>query len=224
MCGRGDQTLSWAKIHELLQIAQPADASNLQPNYNVAPTQEVFVCTEHEGARRIEQMRWGLVPIWAKELPKYSTFNAKADGLTEKATWKGSLNKMRCIVPFSGFYEWTGPKGKKQPYRITRKDGDPLLMAGLWAFNDKIDGELRSFTIITTKTNKVMSELHHRMPVILSPKEVGKWLAGPWDEAKDTMLKPCPDSWLTASPVSTDVGSVRNNKPELTEPIGDPIF
>ena len=224
MCGRGDQSLSWAKIHELLQIIQPENASNLQPNYNVAPTQEVFVCTEHEGERRLEQMRWGLVPIWAKELPKYSTFNAKADGLADKATWKGSLNKMRCIVPFSGFYEWTGPKGQKQPFRITRKDGDPLLMAGLWAFNDKIDGELRSFTIITTGVNKVMSELHHRMPVILNPKDVGKWLAGPWDEAKKKLLKPAPNTWLTASPVSKDVGAVRNNKPELIEPIGDPIF
>lgn len=224
MCGRGDQTLSWANIHELLQIIQPVKASNLQPNYNVAPTQDVFVCTEHEETRRLEQMRWGLVPIWAKELPKYSTFNAKADGLGEKATWKGSLNKMRCIVPFSGFYEWTGPKGKKQPFRITRKDGDPLLMAGLWAFNDRIDGELRSFTIITTGVNKVMSKLHHRMPVILNPKDVGKWLTGTWDESKDKMLKPCPNNWLTASPVSTDVGSVKNNRPELTEAIGDPIF
>ena len=102
MCGRYTHRLSWSELRKLMTITTPPPETNLQPNYNVAPTHDVPVCTQHDGERRLEMMRWGLVPIWAKEWPKYSTFNAKCESVEEKATWKGSLNKMRCVIPASG--------------------------------------------------------------------------------------------------------------------------
>jgi putative SOS response-associated peptidase YedK len=119
-----------------------------------------------------------------------------------------------------------GPKGKKQPYIIRRKDGAAMMIAGLWAFNDKIDPNgIRTFTIITCPANKVMSGIHDRMPVILSEDDLDLWLgAEPWSEAHRALMKPCPDEWLEAYPVSKDVGNVRNNREDLIDPIGDPIF
>lgn len=230
MCGRGDQSLTWEQINTLLRIdgskpGKPAP-SNYQPNYNVAPTHSVVICTERDGERQVQQMAWGLTPGWAKEPPKFATINAMCETIEEKATWKPSLNKLRCVVPFNGFYEWGGVKGKKQCYRITRRDGAPLLLAGLWAFNERIDPKgMRTFAIVTCPANNVMKLIHHRMPVVLSEKEVDDWLDGaPWGDQHRALLRPCPDDWLTAVPVSQDVGNVRNNRPDLLTPIGDPIF
>lgn len=226
MCGRGDQSLTWGEICALLEIIDAEPPDNMRPNYNVAPTHDVLICSERDGKRVVERMRWGLVPVWAKELPKYSTINAMSETIEEKATWKGSLNKMRCVVPFNGFYEWRGPKGAKQPFYIRRRDGAPMLIAGLWAFNDKIDpAGMRSFSIITYPANKTMSALHARMPVILNPRDVDLWIgSGPWSDETRALLRPCPEVVLTAYPVGKAVGSVKNTGPELVEPIGAAAF
>ncbi len=226
MCGRFWSSLTWEEYRALLDLPGAPPATNFQPNWNAAPTHEVLICAQHDGKRALEQMRWGLIPVWAKEPPKFSTFNAKMETLEEKATWKGSLNKMRCVLPVSGFYEWRGPKGSKQPFAIKRRDGRPLMLAGLWAFNDRIDpAGVRSFTIITCEANKAMGALHTRMPVMLAEDDLDRWLGPePWGDAQRALLKPCPDDWLTAFPVAKEVGAVRNNRSELIAPAGDPIF
>ncbi len=226
MCGRFTQLATWREYWEAIQIITGREEdkppkSNLRPNYNVAPTHDVVVFSAHG----IELMRWGLIPIWAKEKPKFSTFNAKSESIEDKATWKGSLNKMRCIVPANSFYEWKREGKTKTPYSIGRKDDGLLYFAGLHAFNDKIEGEIRSCTIITTEPNDNMAKIHSRMPVILNEKQAGVWLRGDryTDEHRD-LLKPCPKSWLTAIPVASDVGSVKNNKAELLEAVGGKLF
>lgn len=226
MCGRFWASLTWEQYRKLLDLIGEPPESNFEPNWNAAPTHDVLVCNEHDGRRRLEKMRWGLVPGWAKEPPQFSTINAKAETLEEKATWKGALNKMRCVVPVSGFYEWRGPKGNKQPFAIARKDGGPMLLAGLWSFNDRIDKDgVRSFAIITCPANRVMGEIHDRMPVILDPSALECWLGpAPWGDAHRALLAPCPDDWLTAWPVSKDVGAVKNNRPDLVAPISAAIF
>lgn len=223
MCGRFKFIESWETLRDLMELVVPP-TSNLPPNYNAAPTQDIVVVTAREGHRRLETMRWGLVPIWAKEMPRFATFNAKAEGLEEKATWKGSLRRMRAVVPATSFYEWTGPKGDKQPYEIRRRDGAPLLFAGLWAVNDRIGEEMRSATIITCPPNGPMARLHNRMPVILEPVEIGTWLEADWGEGPRALLRPATDDTLTARPVSREIGSVRNNGPEVAPPVGEPIF
>lgn len=225
MCGRVVQNLTWKEIRDLLKITEDT-GSNLQPNWNGAPTQQLFVSTQHEGERKLEQMSWWLTPVWAKEKPKYPTFNAKCETIEEKPTWKGSLNKMRCVVPVSGFYEWKGPKGEKQPYYITRRDGQPMLFAGLYAFNNKIDPDgLLSFTIITCEPNENMAKLHNRMPVIMDASDIDGWLSDdPWGDDHRPLMAPCDDNLITAVPVSNEVGSVKNNHENLIEPSGDAIF
>lgn len=227
MCGRFWNALSWEDYRDSLGLTGAPPDTNFRPNWNTAPTHTVLICSEHDGERRVEEMKWGLVPVWMKERPKFSTINAKAETIEEKATWKGSLNKMRCVVPVSGFFEWRRGAGKtKQAYAIKRRDGEPLLMAGLWAFNDKVDADQpRSFAIITCPANKVMGAVHNRMPVILDPTDLDLWLGSePWGDAHRALLKPCPDDWLAAYPVSNDVGSVKNNEPDLVNPEGEPIF
>lgn len=226
MCGRFWASLSWEEYRKLLNLLGDPPETNFAPDWNAAPTHDVLVCSDHDGKRRLEKMNWGLVPVWAKEPPEFSTINAKCETLEEKATWKGSLNKMRCVVPVSGFYEWRGPKGKKQPFAIKRRDGMPMLLAGLWAFNDKINKDgVRSFAIVTCPANKTMGEIHSRMPVILDPADLDLWLsAAPWGEGHRALMRSCPDDWLTAFPVSKEVGAVRNNYPELIEPAGEAIF
>lgn len=226
MCGRFWASLTWEEYRALLDLKGPAPPSNFAPNWNAAPTHQVLIARRAEAARALEPMRWGLVPPWAKEYPKFATFNAKSETLDEKATWKSSLNKMRCAVPISGFYEWRGPRGNKTPYAVKRRDGQPMLLAGLWAYNDKIEPEgLRSFAIVTCPANKAMSAIHDRMPVILEKSDLDLWLgAEPWGPGPRALLKPAPDDALTAYPVSRDVGSVKNNRPDLIAPVGDPLF
>ena len=230
MCGRAVQKPTWKELHDLLKILEQGDLSNLQPTWNLAPTQDAYVCIEHDGERKLRTMSWWLVPSWAKEKPKYPTFNARIETLEEKPTWRGCLNSGRCVIPVSGFYEWQGAKGNKQPYYITRRDGDPMLLAGLWAINNKIragDGSLdwQSCTIITCAANRDMAMLHDRMPVILEKGDVDVWLAdGSWSDMHRALMVPSGEGILTASPVTKDVGAVQNDHEELIAATGDAVF
>src|SRR5580704_7823319 len=156
--------------------------------------------------RTPKMMRWGLLPHWAKdEKIAYSTFNARAEEFTGKPAFRDAWkNGQRCLVVTDGFYEWKklDPKGKeKQPYAIAMADDGQMVMAGLWATwkDPKSGSEIQSCTILTTGANGVMGELHNRMPVILTEKE----------------LKPCADADLKIWPVDKRVGNVRNKGPEL---------
>lgn len=223
MCGRFFVSMTWTQYRDLLKLTTPPPETNFQPNWNAAPTHDVLVCAApgEGGARRLEKMRWGLIPAFAKETPRYSTINAMREGIEGKATWRGSLDGRRCVVPIDGFYEWMGPKGAKQAFVIRRKDGAPLLLAGLWAFNDKVDPQgIKSFAIITCPANATMRALHERMPVILAPADLDRWLsAEPWSAALSALLSPCPDDILETYRVGKAVGNVRHNAETLIAPI-----
>jgi putative SOS response-associated peptidase YedK len=226
MCGRFFVSMTWEQYRALLELTTTPPESNFAPDWNAAPTHDVLLGVSSKGERRLVKMRWGLVPSWAKQAPKFATINAMCEGIEEKASYKGSLDKMRCVVPVNGFYEWRGPKGEKQPYVIRRKDGEPILLAGLWAYNPDIFPQTpRTFTIITCPANKAMSAIHERMPVILAKESLDLWLgAGAWSDEHRALLRPCPDGWLEAYPVNKDVGNVKNMGAYLADPVGDPIF
>ena len=220
MCGRYSHHLSWREIHDLYELTSAP--SNLEPSYNVCPTQAVQTVIEREGERELVPMRWGLVPSWWKKAAKDTpaTFNARAESVAEKPMFRGALRRSRCLIPISGYYEWkAGPEGK-QPYYFTRADGAPITVAGLWdEWRDPASGEpLKSCAMIITAANAFVSDTHDRMPVILERDGFTPWLRG---EAGVELLKPCADHVLRKWPVSKRVNSSRTSGDDaaLIEPV-----
>jgi len=227
MCGR---FVSTSPPDELAAYfgATAAPEASLEPNYNVAPTQDVLAVVEDGGERHLDAFFWGLVPSWAKDVKIGSRMiNARAETLAEKSAYKKSFETRRCLVPADGFYEWKklggGSKPKKQPVFITRADGAPLAFAGIWSvWRSPAEDQppLRSLTIVTTTPNELMATVHDRMPVILPEERWATWLDR--DERDldglTKLLVPAPEGLLTLTPVSTLVNNVRNNGPELLEP------
>jgi putative SOS response-associated peptidase YedK len=146
--------MSWRELVELYRLTDDQPALNVPARYNVAPTQQVPIVRLEDGRRRLAMVRWGLVPFWAKDLNVgYKMINARAETVAEKPSFRTAFRKRRCLVPASGFYEWKGPAGEKQPYYITLKGG-PMTFAGLWESWRSAEGEtIESCTIIVTDAN-----------------------------------------------------------------------
>lgn len=193
------------------------------PNFNVAPTQQVPVVVE--GPRRFEVMRWGLVPFWARDHRiGRRTINARAETLIDKPAFRAAFRARRCLVPADGFYEWTGPRGKRQPLNVHRADEHPLALAGLWESHAEYGS---TFTIVTTAPNAYMAAFHHRMPAILERNDWDAWLSAEDEDPawRTSLLRPAADHVLTSHPVSPAVNSVANNGSHLVEPLVDnPLF
>ena len=226
MCGRYYRRSDKQRIAEAFRIGVPSSFEIL-PDYNVAPTtfQPVIVEDRDSGERMIRAMYWGLVPYWAEDPKKLgvSTINAKAETLTSKRIWREPLMKRRCLVPADGFYEWekTGAK-TKQPWAIAAKGDAPFAFAGLWDRWRSADKktELESFTIITTEANELTAPMHERMPVILMPRDYERWLNRE-DSVRPPvdLLRPFESSLMHSWRVGSAVGNVKNNSPELLQPV-----
>lgn len=192
------------------------------PRFNIAPTQQIWTITNEDGTRRAEPMRWGLIPVWAKSANQIrSSFNARDDKVASSGLWKRPLARTRCIIPANGFYEWTGPKGDRQPHLIRLKDGGLLGFAGLFdTWQNRETGEtVRSCAIITTGPNALMEPIHDRMPVILDIEAEALWL-DPATEDPDrlsALLQPYPAEEMEEYLVSTAVNSSRGDSPEMIE-------
>ena len=233
MCGRFTLTADPDLVARRFG-APPIQGGGTVPRYNVAPTQTVVTVTA-AGERRLEQMRWGLIPAWAKDPDIGSKLiNARAETLDEKPAFRRLLGTRRCLIPADSFYEWaTGQGGRKQPLRITLTTGEPFAFAGLWdewtprhAGNDAngaAGGPLRTCTIITCGPNAVMAPIHHRMPVILTPGAEAVWLDPQVREPERVLplLVPYPAEEMIVYPVSPAVNSPANDSPQLVLPLGD---
>ncbi len=222
MCGRFTITTPPEALRALFNyVEQP----NFPPRYNIAPTQPVPIVTLINGQRHFQLVRWGLVPSWSKEMPKSVLINARAETIHEKPSFRGGIRHRRCLVPADGFYEWqTGQGGTKQPYLIRRKDRAPFAMAAIWEDWLTADGsELDSCAIITTAANDTLAPIHHRMPVILDPKEWDRWLDAVETPAKEAtkLLQPAPNDLMDAVPVSDRVNRVSQDDPTLLDPVAD---
>jgi len=200
------------------------DLEDLPPfaaSYNIAPqsVQPVVRQGRDTGEREFGLLRWGLVPFWAKDAKiGYSTINARAEEAAQKPAFREALRKRRCLIPADAFYEWerSDPKNK-QPFAIALKSGEPYAFAGLWERWRPKEGEaLETFTILTTDANEVLEPIHNRMPVILEPKDYERWLEpAAEDRLPVDLLRPFAAEQMIAWPVSSRVGNVRNNDPEL---------
>jgi putative SOS response-associated peptidase YedK len=223
MCGRFTDRYTWRELKELYDITTPYLASNFPPRFNIAPTQLSFVVRlNRDGARELAEMKWGLVPSWSKDAKGgFSTFNAKAETVAEKPTFRTAFKQRPCLVVADGFYEWKKlPDGAKQPYFITRADAKPFAFGGLWEWwraKDAPEGDkgLETFTIITTPPNALCATVHDRMPLMLAKEEFAKWLGTV--EERTALLRPFPAEDMTMWPVGKAVGNVKNTGAELVE-------
>jgi putative SOS response-associated peptidase YedK len=188
--------------------------------WNVAPTDPVGFVRLKDGRREAAVGRWGLVPHWWRkpvaEL-KAATFNARAEEAAAKPMFRDAWVARRCLVPAIGYYEWAGPKGDKTPWFITMRRNTPgILFAGLWAAA-RVDGEwLLSCTILTTEAGPATRHLHPRSPVVLTEEAAERWLLAP----DASLMRSIPDDRVDMWPVDRAVGQVRNDGPELAEPVG----
>ena len=194
------------------------------PNYNVAPTDPVpVVAVSRTGARRLGQMRWGLVPSWARTASGGARLiNARVETVRTQAAFRSAFARRRCLLPADGFYEWERlAGGSKQPWFVRRRDRAPLAMAGLWeVWSTPQGGLLRTCTVLTAAANAVMAPIHDRMPVLLEPSHWAAWLdRGSADvDHLYRLLGPADDDLLERRPVTSRVNSVRNNGPDLLDP------
>jgi putative SOS response-associated peptidase YedK len=219
MCGRFTQHLSWEELQRLADlIGQPR---NLQPRYNVAPTTTIEVIRPASAGNELVQMRWGLAPSWWKkplrELP--ATFNARAETIAERPMFRSAFAARRCIIPASGFYEWTGAKGAKTAHYFLASDRRPLAFAGLYECcrNIESDAKVNSATIIVGPANRWMRRFHDRMPVILDWRDADAWMRG---ENPGALLHPPPEDALQEWIVSPRVNRSgdADDDPTLIEP------
>jgi putative SOS response-associated peptidase YedK len=221
MCGR----FALATEKHLLEILFELDLQpdfDFKPRYNIAPAQKVPVVRldSKEGKRELTEMKWGLVPFWAKDISIGNRLiNARAETVAEKPSFRDAFKKRRLLVPASGFYEWKKTAGRKTPYYISNADRRLLALAGLWERWDKEGEPLETFTILTTAPNSLVAELHDRMPVIISQADYENWLQPDPDFVElEQLFRPYPEEKLRVTAVSSLVNNPANECPELLQP------
>jgi putative SOS response-associated peptidase YedK len=243
MCGRYASSRRPEDLLEEFEIVESRVEKPLEPDFNVAPTKEVYAVVERPPSkdspeppqRQLRVLTWGLVPSWAKD-PKIGSrmINARMESVAEKPAFKRAFAVRRCLLPADGYFEWypteqLTAKGKprKQPFFIRPKDHGTLAMAGLyeiWRDPTRDDDDPHRFrwtcTVITTEAEDDVGAIHDRMPLMVGADRWGSWLdpRTPQDSLLD-LLEPAAPGRLEAYPVSADVGNVRNNGPELLEPL-----
>jgi putative SOS response-associated peptidase YedK len=245
MCGRFALYTPPAKVARYFQanLAEGAEGEHA-PSWNVAPTDSVLGVRDRpprpvpaeeggeppagEPERILMSFRWGLIPWWSKDAKSGSRlFNARAETVATRASFRDAFKERRIIVPADGFYEWHKTKtGAKQPHYFSRADGQPLAFAGLAErWRDKNAGPdaplVRSCTVITTSAGPDMSGIHDRMPVILDPSVFDVWLDPANEDIEElrALLRPPPAGTVVHHPVGPRIGNVRNNDPTLIESV-----
>jgi len=220
MCGRYAAFLPAEAVARLFHTVNPLP--NVAPSWNVAPTQSAMVVRRHpeSGERHLDLLSWGLVPHWTKDIATARRpINARSETVATSGMFRSAFAQRRCIVPGDAFYEWQARPDGKQPYAIARTDGQPLAFAGLWEGCRLPDGSVvRSFTIVTTAAIGGMTALHERTPVILEQADWAAWLG---EAAGDpaALLHPVPEGTLRWWPIGRAVNAVRNNAPEILQPL-----
>jgi len=223
MCGR---FVGFRKYEELVRYF-PIDESvcSVTASYNIAPTRKVLAIHHREGKNILDQFHWGLVPFWAKDRSMGARMiNARAETLSEKPSFKHAYKRRRCLIPADGFFEWSGPKEKKQPYLFTLPDKTPFVFAGIW---DTWRGKKRSVpayrscAIITTAASASVRDIHHRMPAILTPEAYDVWLDPENIDTNqlDATLKRHIITEMVRHPVSNQVNSTDTDESRNIEPM-----
>jgi putative SOS response-associated peptidase YedK len=222
MCGRFTLTHPTEALAQLFAAA-PANDLPEGPRYNICPTQAVAAVVSADGARRLVPLRWGFVPHWYKSPADGPLLiNARAESLAEKPAFRAAARARRCLIPASGFYEWTvegeGPRPARLPWYIHAADGSPLAMAGVWQEWERGAERLVTCAVVTCPANARLAALHDRMPVFVAPGDFALWLGeeGPGDAR---LMRPAPEELLAFHRVDPAVNSNRAQGAELIAPL-----
>jgi putative SOS response-associated peptidase YedK len=196
------------------------------PRYNIAPTQQVPIVRQdrNEPKRTFSPVRWGLIPSWAKDRSiGFKTINAMSETAAEKPAFRDAMKQRRCLIPSDGFYEWLRINSKeKQPYNFCMVDDAVFAFAGLWErWRDPAGEVIETCTILTTKPNVLVADVHDRMPAILKPEDYELWLdSGMTDAALlADCLQPFDPRLMKKYPVSTRVSRTENDDAECAREV-----
>ena len=220
MCGRFTMMLMPNEMIEAFDLE--AMSMEWVPRYNVAPSQPVAVVTDPH-TRRLDFMQWGLVPSWARDISiGNKLINARAETINEKPSFRTAFQRRRCLILADGFYEWSKANKSKgitaEPYLFQLKGGAPFAFAGLWENWESSEGDvLKSCTIITTRANGLVAQVHERMPVILTPENAWNWLEAKPASQLLGMLQPFSAEKMIMQSVSRLVNDPRREGPEIIQ-------
>ena len=221
MCGRYASARSVQDLAVAFGIRDDHVESTLEADWNVAPTKPISAVLDRGAGPVLTSVRWGLVPSWADD-PAIGPrlINARLETAWEKPAFRNALAERRCLIPADGWYEWaTLPDGTRQPYFLTRDDGQVLAFAGLWeVWRDAEGRPLPTATILTGEAPADLRDVHDRAPVVLPPQTWAQWLdrRSPQDDVR-AVLRPTDEGVVQPRPVGPAVGDVRANGPELVE-------
>lgn len=219
MCGRFTLTDNIVQLQAFFEFHFNEE---MTPRYNVAPGQNILTIVSDGTARTGKNMKWGLIPSWAKdEKIGYKMINARGETLEEMPSFKHAFQRRRCLIAADGFYEWKKTDSGKQPYRFVMKDRKPFAFAGIWETWTKGSQLLTTCTIITTGPNDVTKDVHDRMPVILPADTYEAWLDPKFQQIKELkeLFRPYPAEKMEKYAVSTLVNSAKNELPDLITPV-----
>ena len=231
MCGRVALFTPPIRLARLLDAALAAGIEpDGHPSWNVGPQRRLFAVAQRENERVLDRYRWGLIPSWSKDASIGNRlFNARAETVAEKPSFRSAFAKRPCAIPVDGCFEWDHRVATaKQPNFFSRADGDPLVLAGLYEYwrnpeTPDDDQLVRTCTVITTTPSDDIDGIHDRMPVVLELADVETWInvSDYGADERSQLLRPAPAGTLVHHRVDSAVGSVRNDSPELIEALGD---
>ncbi|MEI6898387.1 MAG: SOS response-associated peptidase [Bacteroidota bacterium] len=215
MCGRFSFAIEDALINERFGVS--VRSAVYKARYNCAPSQELAIISSGS-PETLSFFKWGLVPLWAKDRTiGNKMINARAETITEKASFRQAFKGRRCIVPADGFFEWKR-SSLKIPYRFSLLDSSLFAMAGIWeTWKDHSGNDLHTFAIITTSANALVARIHDRMPVILNRADEQKWIGETSTNELISLLRPFDHELMKAHRVSQKVNSPFNDSPDLVE-------
>jgi len=200
------------------------------PRYNIAPAQPVLIARhDMKGAPELVLVRWGLIPSWVKDPRTLSSplINARAETAADKPSFRGALRHRRCLVPTTGFYEWTGARGAKQPHLVRMTGHEVFALGGVWETWLGADGsEIETMAILTTAASGDVARIHERMPVIITEENFARWLdcrSGMAEGIRD-LLEPLPAGRLTIVAVNPKLNNPRAEGADLQEPAIATLF
>ncbi len=207
---------------QLFQQEFDLDPEGVEPHFNIAPTDVAPVIVQDSDGRRVEQMQWGLVPSWSKDVTiGQKLINARAETLAEKPSFRTALKRRRCLVPADGFFEWKGEKGHKQPFFFRMRSGSPFAFAGLWEYWEGVEGALVTYTIITTEPNELLATVHTRMPAIIARSDYDAWLDHTVQSSELVLplLAPYSAGEMEMHPVTKAMSNPSYESPTIVEPV-----